>query len=231
MNRPLVFSVLAACLALQAQAVAADGRGHEVHTYAIELDAQGGISKLAPHGVASDATAGELQRRIGSWIFAPAPSGAATTETFLRVVTARDASGDLDVVSATTGPAPVELTQPAYSARDQRAGLEGTVVLKLSVDEQGRVADVAVHDIAGDVTRAMSAAAVAAAKDWRFLPEKVGGQPVASTMLWPVCFLAATSESDSCDWRGPDAQRFSSKTVLTLEPAARVLSPLAFDPR
>src|SRR3546814_6694277 len=59
----------------------------------------------------------------------------ASTLTYLRVVVQPEATADdgFEVVSATTGPAPVALTQPDYPVRDQLAGREGMVVLKLEV--------------------------------------------------------------------------------------------------
>lgn len=93
------------------------------------------------------------------------------------------------------------------------------VVLRLRVEADGRVRDADVHAATGSVSRAMARAAEDASRGWRFLPEEVAGRPVRSTLLWPVCYLGPNSPVSACSWTGPDAQRFSSKTVLPLDPA------------
>lgn len=206
-----------------------------VYTYAIELDRDGSVSRLSPHGFNADAISRKLDAQIGAWIFEAAETEGrrVPTATYLRVVVARhaDDTGGFAVVSALTGPAPERLTQPDYPVRDQRAGMQGTVVLKLQVGSDGRVAAVDVHEVAGNVSRSMAQAAKSSALEWRFTPEMADGKPLASTILWPVCFLGAQSSASGCRWYGPDSQRFSSKTVLTLNPAARLISPLAFEGR
>lgn len=228
MNKVLLFSVLVACGALHSDIVVAQELPQKVYTYAIELDSAGKVAGLSPHGFADDATSRSLDAEIRGWIF---EAGPAATTTYLRVVVAPDITGGFDVVSATTGPAPQTLVQPGYPVRDQLAGMEGAVVLKLAIGADGRVDAVAVHDVAGNVSRTMASAAATSAKTWTFSPETVGGEAVASTVLWPVCYLGAASSASACAWRGPDAQRFSSKTVLTLDPAVRLVSPLAFQSR
>lgn len=238
MKHGLLFSVLFASAMLHAPLAIASEAGvvptqQRVYTYAIELAGDGSVTRLAPHGFEADAISRDLDTQIGNWIFAAAEAGGvpASTTTFLRVVVAANNDGGFDVLSATTGPAAQTLAQPDYPVRDQLAGMEGTVVLKLAVDADGRVSAADVHDVVGSVSRAMANAAKSSAMGWTFSPETVAGQPVPSTVLWPVCYLGAASSASSCDWRGPDAQRFSSKTVLTLNPAARLVSPLAFEGR
>lgn len=213
---------------------AADSAGQapqRVYTYSMELGPDGSVSRIAPHGFAADATSRKLDGEIRNWIFEPAgvSGGTASTRTYLRIVIASDstdASG-FQVVSATTGPAPLTLDQPEYPVRDQMQGNEGTVVLELQVGADGLVADAKVHDVSGRASRAMAASALAAARDWTFTPELVDGKPVKGTMLWPVCYLGQNSSVADCRWNGPDAQRLSSKTVLTLDPTVRLISPIA----
>lgn len=238
MGRSIVFSVLAACGIASVTVTAAAGDGHlsaqqSVYTYAIEVGGDGSVKRSSPHGFAPDATSRKLDEQIAGWIFEAAEDGGTpvSTTTYLRVVVAPRADGGFDVMSATTGPAPRTLSQPDYSIRDQLAGMEGAVVLKLAVDADGRVDAVEVHDVVGDISRAMAGAAKSAALTWTFAPETVAGKPVASTVLWPVCYLGADTAASSCAWRGPDAQLFSSKTVLTLNPATRLVSPLALEAR
>lgn len=235
MKLGLMVAALAACVMYaQSAAAGADaGTQERIYTYAIELAGDGSVTRLSPHGFEPDATSRELETRIGSWIFeaVEADGAPAATTTYLRIVVAPGEAGRFDVVSVMTGPAPQTLSQPEYPVRDQLAGMEGTVVLKLAVNADGRVEGVDVHDIVGNVSRAMANSARSSAMTWTFSPERIGGEPVPSTVLWPVCYLGAASTASSCDWRGPDAQRFSSKTVLTLDPAVRLVTPLAFEGR
>ncbi|MEN1939646.1 TonB family protein [Luteimonas sp. MJ246] len=216
---PLLVSV-----ALPFAATAADTAPkstQQVYTYAVELDADGRIASLEPHGSAPGPTTSALAAEIRDWVF---NSGAAdgASRTFLRVVVDQTAGGGHEVVSATTGPALAAMTPPEYPMRDQLAGNEGMVVLRLEVAADGSVKDADVHAATGTVSRAMADAAADASRQWRFSSEQVGGEPVASTLLWPVCYLGPWSSSSACSWTGPDAQRFSSKTVLPLRPNVTV---------
>lgn len=202
-----------------------------VYTYALELEADGSVQQVAPHGFEADAISQKLDREIRNWIFEPAgtPRDKGSTRTYLRIVVApalADASA-FEVVSATTGPAPRTLDEPEYPLRDQKQGNEGTVVLELKIGADGQVSAARVHDVSGNASRAMAASALTAARDWTFTPELVDGRPVKGTLLWPVCYLGQQSSVADCRWNGPDAQRLSSKTVLTLDPTVRLVSPIA----
>lgn len=214
--------LLAVALPFAATATdAAPQSTQQVYTYVVELDADGRIASLAPHGTSPGPTTSALAAEIRGWVFdAGAPDAA--SRTYLRVVVDESAEGGHEVVSATTGPALAAMTPPDYPMRDQLAGHEGMVVLRLEVAADGSVEDAGVHAATGTVSRAMAAAAAAASREWRFSSEQVGGKSVASTLLWPVCYLGAHSTPAACSWTGPDAQRFSSKTVLPLQPNVTV---------
>ncbi len=201
-----------------------------VYTYALSLDARGGVLDIAPHGFTPDAISGALDEEIGNWIFEPSAvsPGSGPTRTYLRVVVEPgiDAAG-YALVAATTGPAPLTLEEPSYPVFDQMRGNEGTVVLELQIAADGSVAQARVHGVSGKTSRAMASAALSASRDWTFKPEAVNGQPVEGRLLWPVCYLGLQSSVSSCVWSGPDDQRLSSKTVLTLDPTVRLVSPIA----
>src|SRR3546814_2105628 len=101
------------------------------------------ISNLSPHGFTPDATSAALEHDIRTWLFHSGGNVAegATTLTYLRVVVQPEAteSDGFEVVSATTGPAPVSLTQPGYPVSDQLAGREGMVVLKRSEEHTSEI--------------------------------------------------------------------------------------------
>ncbi|MFC3715221.1 TonB family protein [Luteimonas soli] len=224
---------LSIALVLSGTAFAAPGDGagevpQSVYTYELELDGNGMISSLSPYGFTPDATSATLEHDIRGWLFHSGSNAGegVPTLTYLRVVVQPEATADegFEVVSATTGPAPVALTEPDYPVRDQLAGREGMVVLKLEVGADGVVDAAVVQATTSGISRPMAGAAVAAAQQWRFAPELVAGQAVPSTMLWPVCYVGRETSLSECSWDGPDMQRFSSKTVLPLDSAATLVS-------
>lgn len=219
--------ITALALALLASTATAGDPRHapRVYTFELTLDAAGRVEQARPHGAGGDAIARDLQQRVGELLF---DAGAGATTTFLRILATHDGprADDYTVVSATTGPAPVELTRPAFPEDDMAAGHEGAVVLRLDVRPDGSVADPRVESTVGDISRPMAAAALQAASGWRFAPERVNGQPVASTVLLSVCYLAAESDASTCTWRGPNAERFTSRSIVAVQPAARLVSGL-----
>lgn len=224
----LGFAACASATPVQDQAT-----GQRVYTYLVQLDDHGDVNRYSPYGFTPDGISRELEKEIDDWIFESGGNDGASTTTYLRVVVTprTDGSAAFDILSATTGPAPERLTQPDFPIRDQRAGHEGTVVMKLEVGANGRVDRAQIHGVNGDVSRSMAKAATNSALQWRFKPEIVDGQAVTSTILMPVCYLSPKSSASQCAWQGPDARQYSSKAVVTLNPASKLVSPLAFEGR
>lgn len=73
-------------------------------------------------------------------------------------------------------PEPSLKTDIEYTEEARAAGIEGRLVLRVTVDAQGLVSDVAV---VGSVDPALDAAAIAVVKTWRFKPALACGKPVA----------------------------------------------------
>jgi TonB family protein len=71
-------------------------------------------------------------------------------------------------------------------ARIEVPGIEGTVLLNVLVDEEGKVEDVSI--IQSDVTGAMEKAAVEAAKGFFFKPAKQRTVPVKAHIAVPIRF-------------------------------------------
>lgn len=226
-----LLTVSIATMAYSQNAVAETTQRH-VYTYVLELDEDGSIRTLEPSGSIPADTRSELDRHIQGWVFQPAEVDGrrVATGTFLRVGVEIPAAGrPLRILSATTGPAPQAIRFPDYPASAQRRGEEGVVVLKLQVDADGRVQQAMTYDDSPRAARALVDAAQKAAATWRFQPERIDGQPVASTVLLPVCFMTAEPTPQTCAWEGPEARRFTRQTVLTLDPAARLVSGLAYE--
>ncbi|MEK0450000.1 MAG: hypothetical protein RL088_2268 [Verrucomicrobiota bacterium] len=75
---------------------------------------------------------------------------------------------------------------PIYPAAAKKAGISGTVILSVSVDESGR--PVSVTKARGCGCAELDDAAMAAVRKWRFNPAKMNGQPVAARLQVPVRF-------------------------------------------
>jgi protein TonB len=68
----------------------------------------------------------------------------------------------------------------------RRRGIEGTVVLKVRVTDQGRVEAVQVERSAGQPD--LDQSATEAVQRWRFAPARRSGEPIAVWVLIPVEF-------------------------------------------
>lgn len=105
----------------------------------------------------------------------PKPA-AATVKTPIKV----DAPPPKDESGACTEPAgkpePSVKTDIEYTEEARAAGIEGRLVLKVTVDADGNVTDV---KVVNSVDPALDAAAIQTVKTWRFKPAMACGKPVA----------------------------------------------------
>lgn len=221
--KPLIPLLLAAAV----PAAFAQGDREAVHTFQVDLDAQGRVTSIDPVDAIPDATRAALQAHIANWRFEPRDGATQATRTYLRVATAGESSATSTprIISASTGPAMTHLTQPVYPTSELRRGEGGVVVLEVAVGADGRVHDVGFHGDRQQATRSMAQAARDAALAWQFTPEQVDGQPVASTVVVPVCFMAVNPDPYSCTWQGPEARNLSRYAVVNLDPVVRVDIP------
>jgi protein TonB len=79
-----------------------------------------------------------------------------------------------------------ESRPPVYPEEARRRGQEGRVLLRLRIDESGRVRSAEIVESSGH--EALDRAAVGAVREWRFLPATVGGVPRPSALRVPVRF-------------------------------------------
>jgi protein TonB len=75
---------------------------------------------------------------------------------------------------------------PSYPVEALRSGVEGQVVLAMSVDQNGVPSEIEVVERSGE--RALDRAALQAARNWRFEPALRDGQPVTAQVTVPVDF-------------------------------------------
>jgi protein TonB len=80
-----------------------------------------------------------------------------------------------------------ERTPPAYPAQARRLGEQGKVVLRVELDEQGRVTAARVHRSSGS-TR-LDEAALGAVRQWHCTPARRNGVAVRASALQPFNFI------------------------------------------
>jgi TonB family protein len=83
---------------------------------------------------------------------------------------------DAAAVASRSTPAVAYKVEPSYTDEAQKAGLQGTVVLRLVIKEDGTPTDI---QVLKPLALGLSEKAVEAVNQWRFQPAKVNGQPVS----------------------------------------------------
>jgi protein TonB len=79
------------------------------------------------------------------------------------------------------------ITQPEYPPASRRAGEAGTVQLRCFVNESGKCSEVAVVKSSG-YDKLDEAAVKEVQRNWRFVPGKEDGKPVAAWHTFAVTF-------------------------------------------
>lgn len=77
-------------------------------------------------------------------------------------------------------------TPPNYPLEALQAGIEGRVLIRVYIEENGRVATASIHSTSGSTS--LDNAALSAVRDWRFEPAQRGGEPAAHEVIIPVRF-------------------------------------------
>ncbi len=84
-------------------------------------------------------------------------------------------------------PKPKRIVEPEYPTLARNAGIEGTIILKITVDEKGRVIRAVVLKSAAQGI--FDQAAIKAAEQWIFDPAEQSGNPVKATITVPLEFV------------------------------------------
>jgi len=107
----------------------------------------------------------------------PTPTPAAARPTAPRPEQRTEVHEDAGACAEPAGkPEPTMKTDIAYTDEARAAGIEGRLVLKVTVDADGNVTDV---KVVNGVDAALDAAAIQTVKTWRFKPAMACGKPVA----------------------------------------------------
>ncbi|MFA5074152.1 MAG: energy transducer TonB [Nitrospirota bacterium] len=99
--------------------------------------------------------------------------------------TSKESSKIVDFGSA-TGPHYQNQIMPVYPFLARKMGKEGKVLLRLIIDERGKLLSV---DVLHDPGFGFAEAAVKAVKQSRYLPAIQGGNPVLAEALLPITFV------------------------------------------
>jgi protein TonB len=76
--------------------------------------------------------------------------------------------------------------KPSYPALSRRSGEQGKVMLRVQVSASGLPTDVQLH--AGSGFSRLDNAALDAVRRWKFVPARLGSEPVAASVLVPIVF-------------------------------------------
>lgn len=151
--------------------------------------------------------AAATSQTVSSTVAATEPMSTVTTET-MSVITTDNAGAKYTAVTATSGdagggtggpggkgkatgiipPGILNKVAPSYPKAARQAGIEGTVVLKVQILENGRAGSVSIARSSGNDL--LDDAAIAAVEQWMFVPAKdtVSHQAVACYTTLPISF-------------------------------------------
>ncbi|TVR53776.1 MAG: energy transducer TonB [Puniceicoccaceae bacterium] len=81
----------------------------------------------------------------------------------------------------------VEFYLPFYPLSARMEGIEGEVILAFTINENGRVVEPRIHS---STEPRFNGFALEAARDWRFRPVRINGEPVPIEIQYPVYFIS-----------------------------------------
>lgn len=117
---------------------------------------------------------------------APAPAVAADNKPVAKKPTAKPKPA---AAKLNRDPLPLAGNQtPKYPPRALRAGVEGSVSVRVEVDANGNATDVQVVERSGERSRDLDRAVTDAVRKWRFEPAMKDGKAVPGAVVVPVEF-------------------------------------------
>lgn len=179
-----------------------------------DVDASGRVVTFAPDGGAVPSVARALRDELAKQVFTPArdASGAAhPVRTYLsgRYVLEPDSEGwVLRIDELRAGPKVVSVVMPR--AHDRMFTMGETVWMRvaMTVQPDGRPADIEIEEFQG--TQATRREARDALRKWRFEPETVAGEPIATRVRQEYSMWLKEQEAP----RGPPCPADTSGRVL-----------------
>lgn len=206
--------LLALAWVLPVRAAEVRGKSYQVGA---DVDAQGKVTATqfdadVPAGIANVLTAA-----IKQWSFVPAKRDgqAVPAHTFIRLALKAlpDAQGQysLRISFGSNGPRLDMAVAPRYPASAIRSGESASLQLEGTVQADGHLSDLSVSGEYSNprTKREFNQNVLEAAKEWRYTPETVDGQPVATRMRIPFHFnidRQSSSKTTVAAWADDDAQ-------------------------
>ncbi|MBS0462987.1 MAG: energy transducer TonB [Proteobacteria bacterium] len=190
-------------------ALAGNGPIDFSRTARLSLDANGKVDSLVfddtkPGFAKVDA---RLESAIRQWAFVPGSIDGKPmpTQTTLSVElrATPEGNGDyaINVLGATTGLAFQSVKPPEYPSIAMQRGCEGIITVRVDVDGTGAPTQTWVESSDADCMKPhLEAAALTAAKQWRFNVETVGGHRMADQARVPVEFCLGISHGTCARW-------------------------------
>lgn len=206
-------------------------------TWSISVDASGQVTRLDSESKLTPEFKDRLEREIRAWRFKPGTVNGQEAATDSRLYVTLQATpidderSALHVVRAATGGGYGKMVPPRYPRASVDARRQGLVLLRVRYDESGQVVESMLSDKAPRADKALVDAAIAAVKQWTFTPEVVGGHPLASNALVPVCFSlhGIRVQPPKCDWKRPGESAASASRITAEDSTPAFESALALE--
>jgi TonB family protein len=196
----------------------------------VSLDVDGHVTELSTSDDRVPKLHAYLEKAIRAWRFSPGKINGkpALTQTYLYtkldVRLVADAV-EIRLLSAATGGRYGTTIAPQYPRTAAQGGKQGLVMLRVHYDETGAVKSVAPYGDNSMIDGRLVRAAISSASKWTFLPEIVGGHPIAGDSVVPICFHMSEVGGLDCNWKDPTTGKSTDGTQsLALNPAASLES-------
>ena len=147
------------------------------------------IAPVAISNTPSMVTTGELAVSTSSTDSGASSSGPATSSSgTIGNTSSTNNSGTNGKSTSLIAPRILSRVSPSYPESARRAGIEGTVILKLQIFENGRADNISISRSSG--SQLLDDEAVATIRQWRFVPAKSqdSGQAIACYTTIPISF-------------------------------------------
>jgi len=96
--------------------------------------------------------------------------------------------GTVGTLSGFKSPEILSRVEPSYPAYARRKGIEGKVILRFEINNDGSLGEITVVQSVMTGRRGLDQATINAIKKWEFSPAMRHGEPVPSVMILPFVF-------------------------------------------
>ncbi|MBS0557838.1 MAG: energy transducer TonB [Proteobacteria bacterium] len=197
-----------ASLALSGIAPAADTSMHAEFRWRVVINAQGSITSITPAPYENINQLKQIRRRLEAeaktFQFAPGTVDGkpAETRTGLHLSTTLLRVGpdkvNIRLDCAGAGASLLQARFPRFPADAIRAQKGGYVVLRIAYNANGAISSIATDPRSHDATPALIDASEKAVREWRIIPDTVGGQPLPGEAFAPFCYRFDAHDAKAC---------------------------------